>query len=167
MFGCFTTTQGGGTEPTSGLIYYLSAPRNLLLDILGGILSTKILLRALIYMIFMVGASIIFSVFWVNTSGMDAESVAEQITSVGMQIPGYRSSTQVVKQVLNKYIPPLAVLGGAAIGLLAAFADFTGAIGTGTGILLTVTIIYSFYEQLKTERLEGAHPVVRKILGEE
>jgi preprotein translocase subunit SecY len=50
---------------------------------------------------------------------------------------------------------------------LAAFADFTGAIGTGTGILLTVTIIYSFYEQLKTENLEGAHPLIRKFLGGE
>ena len=51
--------------------------------------------------------------------------------------------------------------------LRAAFADFTGAIGTGTGILLTVTIIYNFYEQLKNENLDGAHPVIRRFLGEE
>jgi len=137
------------------------------MDLIQGIINSQIILRALIYMTLMVGASIIFSMFWVSTSGMDAESVAEQITSIGMQIPGYRSSTQIVKQVLNKYIPALAVLGGATIGFLAAFADFTGAVGTGTGILLTVTIIYNFYEQLKNERLEGAHPIVRKILGEE
>jgi len=36
-------------------------------------------------------------------------------------------------------------LGGASIGLLAAFADFTGALGTGTGILLMVTIILVKY----------------------
>jgi preprotein translocase subunit SecY len=167
LLGCFTGKQGGGTESVSGVIYYLSAPRNLLLDAIGGLLTKQMLLRALTYMAFMVGASIIFSMFWVNTSGMDAESVADQLTSVGMQIPGYRSNTQIIKQVLNKYIPPLAILGGAAIGLLASFADFTDAIGTGTGILLTVTIIYSFYEQLKNESLEGAHPIVRKLLGEE
>jgi len=33
--------------------------------------------------------------------------------------------------------------------------------------LLTVTIIYNFYEQLKSESLEGAHPLIRKVLGEE
>jgi len=167
FLGCFENVQGGGTQPISGIVYYFSAPRNLLFDIFQGIINSQIILRALIYMTLMVGASIIFSMFWVSTSGMDAESVAEQITSIGMQIPGYRSSTQIVKQVLNKYIPALAVLGGATIGFLAAFADFTGAVGTGTGILLTVTIIYNFYEQLKNERLEGAHPIVRKILGEE
>ena len=167
ILGCFETTQAGGTQPISGIIYYFSAPANLLFDAFQGLLNSKIILRALIYMTFMVGASITFSIFWVNTSGMDAESVADQITSIGMQIPGYRSSTQIVKQVLNKYIPPLAVLGGATIGFLAAFADFTGAVGSGTGILLAVTIIYNFYEQLKNESMEGAHPVVRKILGEE
>jgi len=167
LLGCFSKTESGGNEPISGVIYYLSAPRNFLFDIIGGVLTSQLLLRAIIYMSFMIGASILFSIFWVNTSGMDAESVADQITSIGMQIPGYRSNPKIVTQVLNKYIPPLAVLGGAAIGFLAAFADFTGAIGTGTGILLAVTIIYNFYEQLKSERLEGAHPVVRKILGEE
>jgi len=166
LLGCMTQTQGGGNEPTSGVIYYLSAPRGFLFNIFTGLVTSKLLLRALIYMSFMIGCSIIFSIFWVNTSGMDAESIADQITSIGMQIPGYRSNPRIVKQVLNKYIPPLAVLGGAAIGFLAAFADFTGALGTGTGILLMVTIIYNLYEQLKSERLEGAHPLIRKVLGE-
>ncbi len=84
-----------------------------------------------------------------------------------MQIPGYRSNPRIIKDVLNRYIPALAFLGGATIGLLATFADFTDALGTGTGILLLVTIIYSFYEQLKTERMEGAHPLIRKVMGEE
>jgi preprotein translocase subunit SecY len=166
ILGCFIRTQAGGNQPISGVIYYLSAPSNFLLDVISGVADAKLYLRALTYLLFMVGCSIVFSVFWVNTSGMDAESVAEQITSIGMQIPGYRSNPKIVKQVLNRYIPPLAVLGGAAIGFLAAFADFTGALGTGTGILLAVTIIYNFYEQLKTESLEGAHPWIRKFLGE-
>jgi len=166
MLGCYQTTQQGGNEPINGIVYYFSAPRNLLFDVISGLLSSQLFLRALIYLSFMVGASIIFSIFWVNTSGMDAESVADQISSIGMHIPGYRSNPRIIKQVLNKYIPPLAVLGGLSIGFLAAFADFTGALGTGTGILLTVTIIYNFYEQLKRESLEGAHPLVRKVMGE-
>lgn len=38
-------------------------------------------------------------------------------------------------------------MGGIFVGLLAAFADFTGALGTGTGILLTVGIVYRMYEE--------------------
>ena len=37
------------------------------------------------------------------------------------------------------------------IGCLTIFADFLGAIGSGTGILLAVTIIYSFYEEISKE----------------
>jgi preprotein translocase subunit SecY len=166
ILGCVLQDASGSSKPISGVIYYLSAPTGFIFQLFSG-LNSQLILHALIYMAFMVGCSIIFSVFWVSTSGMDAESVADQISSIGMQIPGYRSSPQIIKEVLNRYIPPLAVLGGAAIGLIATFADFADAIGTGTGILLLVTIIYSFYEQLKTERLEGAHPLIRKVMGEE
>jgi protein transport protein SEC61 subunit alpha len=34
-------------------------------------------------------------------------------------------------------------------------ADFMGAIGTGTGILLSVTIIFQFYEAFVKEQQEG------------
>ena len=37
------------------------------------------------------------------------------------------------------------------IGMLTIFADFLGAFGSGTGILLAVTIIYSFYEELSKD----------------
>jgi preprotein translocase subunit SecY len=71
-----------------------------------------------------------------------------------------------MKEVLNRYIPALAVLSGVFVGILAAFADFTGAIGTGTGILLTVMIVYNYYEELSTQPLEDAHPWIKKLLGE-
>jgi len=41
------------------------------------------------------------------------------------------------------------------IGALTVVADFMGAIGTGTGILLAVTIIYQFYEAFLKEQAEG------------
>jgi protein transport protein SEC61 subunit alpha len=49
---------------------------------------------------------------------------------------------------LKQLILTAATLGGICIGLLTIFADFLGAIGSGTGILLTVNIIYSLYEEL-------------------
>ena len=47
---------------------------------------------------------------------------------------------------LNRYIPTAAAFGGCCIGALSIFADFMGAIGSGTGILLAVTIIYQYFE---------------------
>jgi len=173
FFGCFDTNN----SPTSGIVYYLSAPSKQQFGLFGDIYAyftgslsrlqmSQELLRALTYLIFITSASTIFAIFWVNTSGMDSASVAEQIEGIGMHIPGYRSDAKSMEIVLNRYIPHLAVIGGFLIGIIAAFADFTGALGTGTGILLTVMIIYNYYEELSNQPLEEAHPLVRKVLGE-
>ena len=60
-----------------------------------------------------------------------------------------------VKQ-LNRYIPTAAAFGGMCIGGLSVIADFMGAIGSGTGILLAVTIIYQYFEQIAKEKEKGA-----------
>ncbi|MBI1979060.1 MAG: preprotein translocase subunit SecY [Candidatus Aenigmarchaeota archaeon] len=168
LMGCFD--QIGNA--VSGVVYYLSAPggggfqNSLLLQAVFGSLIPSEVIRALTYILFMAVGATIFSVFWVNTAGMGAATVAKQLDSSGMQIPGYRRDPKVMEAVLNRYIPPLSVMGGLAIGLLAAFADLVGAIGTGTGILLTVMIVYNYYEQLQREKLDDAHPLLRKIVGE-
>ncbi len=94
-----------------------------------------------VYMLVMIIGSIIFSMFWVNTAGMDAHTVAEQFKAANIMIPGFRRDPRIIEGILQKYIPALAVLGGAFVGFLAGFADLTSAIGTGTGILLTVMIL--------------------------
>ena len=161
VMGCFDA-QG---NPISGIVYFLSAPSNLLIDIVTAALTPSEVLRAFSYMAFLAIGAMIFSVFWVNTAGMDAKSIAKQIEGIGMQIPGYRRDPRIVESVLNRYIPALSVLGGLTVGLLAALGDFLGAIGTGTGILLTVMIIYNYYEELSNQPLEDAHPFIRKLLG--
>lgn len=163
ILGCFDE-QG---TPTEGLVYYLTSSKTIVHDIVKNLLfgssTNPDILRMVTYTIFMATLATIFSIFWVTTSGMDAESVAEQISSIGMQIPGYRSNQRVIKNVLSKYIPALAAIGGITVGLLASLADFMGALGTGTGMLLTVMIVYNYYEELGRERLDEAHPLVRKI----
>ncbi|MGC8812506.1 MAG: preprotein translocase subunit SecY [Candidatus Aenigmatarchaeota archaeon] len=179
FLGCFEkVTQPDGSvtpgNPISGVVYFLSSPRNLLLDLLSlafpslspTAFSPLEILRAITYLLFMVVGCAIFSYFWINTSGMDPASVAEQIDSIGLHIPGYRSDKKIMENVLKRYIPALAVLGGLVVGILAAFADFLGAIGTGTGILLTVMIIYNYYEELSMQKGEEMHPIIRRILGE-
>ena len=69
-------------------------------------------------------------------------------------IEGMRDTSMV--KYLNQYIPTAAAFGGVCIGALSIFADFMGAIGSGTGILLAVTIIYQYFEQIAKEKEKGA-----------
>jgi preprotein translocase subunit SecY len=122
--------------------------------------------RMIVYSLFLIVGSAIFSMFWVSTSGMDSTAVAEQIEGTGMQIPGFRRDTRITERVLDRYIPALAILGGALVGALAAYADLTGALGTGTGLLLATMIIYNLYEQLAAQHMEDMHPALRRIMGQ-
>jgi len=112
---------------------------------------------------------ILFAIFWVQTSGMDAKTVASQIARSGMQVPGFRKSPQTLIRVLNRYIPKVTVLGGAAIGLLTLIANMLGTVGnvSGTGLLLAVSIAYKLYEDLAKEQMTEMHPMLRRFLGEE
>jgi protein transport protein SEC61 subunit alpha len=56
---------------------------------------------------------------------------------------------------IKALIETAALLGGIFTGLLTIFADFLGAIGSGTGILLSVTIIYGLYEDILKEKANG------------
>ena len=64
----------------------------------------------------------------------------------GLTLPSYR--TESVYSVLNKYIPTAAMLGGITIGLLNVLGDVVNATGSSTGILLSVSILYRFYEKI-------------------
>uniref|UniRef100_A0A0E0M073 Cytidyltransferase-like domain-containing protein n=1 Tax=Oryza punctata TaxID=4537 RepID=A0A0E0M073_ORYPU len=67
-----------------------------------------------------------------------------------MVIPGHRESN--LQKELNRYIPTAAAFGGVCIGALTVLADFMGAIGSGTGILIAFTIIYRYFETFEKER---------------
>jgi preprotein translocase subunit SecY len=122
-------------------------------------------MHAIGYILILTLLSIIFAIAWVNTSGMDARSQAENLVRSGIQIPGFRSSVQVIESMLNRYIPTLTWFSGLIVGLLAAFADILGALGTGMGILLAVGIVNQFYQILAAQRLEEEYPAVARILG--
>jgi preprotein translocase subunit SecY len=127
-------------------------------------ISLADIIRIICYSLFLIIGAMIFSIFWMSTSGMDPKSVAEQIQSTGMQIPGYRRDIRIIERVLGRYIPALAILGGAAVGALAAYADLTGALGTGTGILLATMIIYNLYEEIAMQHMEDMHPALRRLI---
>jgi len=151
--------------PISGLAAFLSSPAILDSIIRGGFTNVMIM-QSFVYMLFMIGGSILFAVFWVKTSGMDAGNVANQILSSGLQIPGFRKDPRVLESILNRYIMPLTVMGGAAVGLLAASADLMGALVRGTGLLLAVMIVYKLYEEIAQQHAYDMHPALRKMIAE-
>jgi len=117
------------------------------------------------YIIVFVLFCVIFGVFWVMMSGMDSETVSDQMESSGLQIPGFRADKRVIQRVLERYIPQLTVVSAVVVGLVAVLADLTGALGTGTGILLTVGILYRMYEDIKKEQMNELSPALRKFMG--
>jgi preprotein translocase subunit SecY len=112
---------------------------------------------------------IVFALFWIETTGMGAKSVAEKIQRSGMQIPGFRRSKGSIERVMQRYIPEVTVIGGAFIGGLTLIASLLGTIGAagGTGLLLTVSIMYRLYEDLASQQVMEMHPMMRTFFRAE
>ena len=107
----------------------------------------------------------VFSVFWVKTSGMDASSQAKNILNSGLQIPGFRKDERILESILKRYVMPLTVMGGLAIGLLAAGADVLGSLAGGTSLLLGIMIIFQFYESIVQQHAMDMNPAMKKMMG--
>jgi len=119
--------------------------------------------HAITYVLFLSLVSVLFGMFWAETANMDTKGMASQLMESGMQVPGFRRDPRMMEKILDKYIPPLIILGSFSVGLLAGLADLTGALGTGTGILLTVGIFYRTYLQMKRQKLLDAMPILGSI----
>lgn len=152
-----------GNTPISGFVFWLNPP-NIVSSIIQGSISWIHLGQALIYSAVFISGSVVFSIFWMQTAGMDAKSQAKQIMASGLQIPGFRRDERVLEKILSRYIWPLTVVGGAAVGLLAALADLTGTLSNGTGILLAVMIVYKLYEEIAKHHMMDMHPALRKVM---
>jgi preprotein translocase subunit SecY len=120
--------------------------------------------HAFTYVLFLSLTSVLFGFFWVETANMDSKSVAEQLSSSGLQIPGFRRDPRMLETILSKHIVPLTILGSFSVGLLAGLADLTGALGTGTGILLSVGIFYRMYEQMEQMQAFELYPALGKLV---
>ncbi|MCW4024668.1 MAG: preprotein translocase subunit SecY [Candidatus Bathyarchaeota archaeon] len=149
----------GATQAVGGLAYLTSAPNGLQAVAMDPI-------RALVYLLILVVFCAVFSLVWLEVGGLGPSKVAKQLMDSGMQIPGYRRSSKPIELILKRYIPVVTVLGGIIVGLIAGLGDFFGVYGTGTGILLSVGIIYQYYELLMRERAAEMFPAFRRILGE-
>ncbi len=152
----------GGT-PISGLAFWVGSTNLLELIIRGGFLPIY-LLQGLTHVLFFMFFSTLFAIFWVKTSGMDSKSQAHKIAASGLQVAGFRQDERILESILDRYIMPLTVMGGLAIGFLAAVTNLLGALVSGTAILLVIMIMYQFYQNIAQQHAMDMHPVMRKFV---
>lgn len=159
------TVLGGFSQgqPISGLAFWLGSS-NILEALIRGSFQYVHLFQALSHLFFFAAFSAIFAIFWVKTSGMDESSQAQKIMASGLQIPGFRKDQRVLESILKRYIMPLTVMGGIAVGILSSIADSLGAITSGTAILLSVMITYQLYQNIAQQHAVDMHPALKKII---
>ena len=182
LIGQFDSTgeiANSATTPVGGFAWYVSQPSGLqdwLLPLINfqrysgytyGHDNFKVFVHVAVYLGFMIGGSILFAKFWIETTNMGPEAVAKQIQKSGMQIPGFRRDPKVLRRVLEQYIPAITVMSGAFVGALAAFADMIGTTGqsSGTGVLLMVGIVIRMSEEIVKEREIDRQPILARLFG--
>lgn len=137
---------GGQSIPVGGLAYYMSPPNNVA-DMVNDPL------HVVLYVTFVLSVCAMFAKTWIDISGQSPRDIAKSLRDQNLYFPGHREES--LLKVLEKIIPTAAATGGMCIGILTIIADFLGAIGSGTGILLAVTIIYQYYDIINKERAQG------------
>ncbi len=153
---------------TSALFYlstYTQAPQSIVKEVLLGGFAGQggHILQAAIYMVLLILTCVVFGVLWVKMAGQDSEAVSNQLQKSGMFLPGFRRDPRVIRGVLDRYIPTITILGSVFVAVLAGFASITDAVGTGMGILLTVSIVYRLYEDIAKEQVATDTSLLSKV----
>jgi len=151
-------------QAVSGLAFWMGSTNVLDLFIRGGFLW-KYLLQGLTHMAFFMIFSTIFAVFWVKTSGMDSKAQAEKIAASGLQVAGFRQDIRILESILDRYVMPLTIMGGLAIGLLASVTNLMGALVSGTAMLLVIMIMFQFYQNIAQQHSVDMNPAMKKFMG--
>ncbi|KAJ3315390.1 translocon subunit [Blyttiomyces sp. JEL0837] len=146
LLGVWKNYEGVPQEFASGgFAYYISPPHSLSAALVDP-------LHFIVYLAFMLSACAFLSQTWIEVSGSSPRDVAKQLKDQGLVIRGHREGS--MYKELKRIIPTAAAFGGLCIGALSVAADLLGAIGSGTGILLAVTIIYQYFEIFVKEQHE-------------
>jgi len=151
-------------RPVSGFLYWISST-DVVNAVITGSWRWSLLGQTLGHVLFFAFFSSLFSVFWVKTSGMDASNQAQNILKSGLQIPGFRKDERILESVLKRYVMPLTIMGGIAIGLLAALANILGTLVAGTALLLGIMIIFQFYQNISQQHAMDMNPALKKLMG--
>ncbi|PVU93309.1 hypothetical protein BB561_003351 [Smittium simulii] len=146
LLGRWDTFEGSSHfVPVSGLVYYMTPPRSFFH-------AFKDPIQFAIYVLYMITICALLSRAWLDVSGSGPRDVAKELKDQQTVIAGYRDTS--MYRELKRIIPTAATVGGVIIALLSIGADLMGAIGSGTGILLAVTIIFNYFEIFAKEQME-------------
>ena len=146
------------STPIGGIIYYITPPRGLDVAALDP-------MRAVGYVLFMIGIVVVFGKLWVELGGLSPKSAAKNLLDADVQVPGFRRSNKPIEVLLNKYIPSVTLIGSMILGLIAGVSDVLGVFGSGIGVLLMVDILINYYNQLVREQVEVVMPRLGALLG--
>jgi len=146
------------STPIGGIVYYITPPRGLDLAALDP-------MRAVLYVLFMIGIVVVFGKLWVELGGLSPKKAAQNLLDADVQIPGFRRSNRPVESLLNRYIPSVTIIGSVILGLIAGVSDVLGVFGSGIGVLLMVDILINYYNQLIKEQVEVVMPRLGALLG--
>ena len=146
------------STPIGGILYYITPPRGLDVAALDP-------MRAVVYVLFMIGIIVLFGRLWVELGGLSAKTAAKNLLDADVQVPGFRRSNQPVENLLQKYIPSVTIIGSMVLGILAGASDVLGVFGSGIGMLLMVDILINYYNLLIKEQVETVMPKLGALLG--
>lgn len=155
---------GAGGQAVSGMSFWIGSTP-ILETIITGSFRWIYAVQAIGHILFYTLFSVIFAFFWVTTSGQDARGQAKKIINSGMSMPGFRKDERVLESILKRYVTPLTVMGGAAIGILASVANLLGALVGGTAILLVIMILYQLYQNIAQQHAVDMNPALKGFFG--
>jgi len=158
LIGIWKKTPEGHSQPIGGFAYYISSPYSISNIILDPI-------HTMFYVSFVLTTCSLLSVAWLDISNSSPLDVAKHLRSQNMTIRGYSQKSIHNSPYLKIYIPTAAALGGVCVGILTIFADFMGALGSGTGILLSVSIILTYVEQYLKEVEKNRIKILSKLIN--
>ncbi|KAJ7925353.1 SecY subunit domain-containing protein [Mycena leptocephala] len=122
---------------TSGMAYYMSPPHTMKEAIVYPI-------HTAVYILFTLSACVLCSKIWIHISHSGPWEIARDLNNQQLVMAGHREGS--MYKELKRVTPTAVALGGAILGLLSVAADLMGAIGSGIGIFMAVTTIYSYWE---------------------
>ncbi|CAO0799097.1 unnamed protein product [Mucor circinelloides] len=129
-----------------GIAYYLSAPHSLTEALFSPV-------RTALYVSISIILCAYLSKVWVDISGSTSRDVAKTLKDQQLAIAGFRDAS--MYKELQRVIPVASSFGGASLAIIASISDIFGAIGSGAGILMSVMIIFQYFEMFVREQMEG------------
>ena len=83
---------------------------------------------------------------WIVVSKTTPKDYAKAVRSSQLTLPNFKEESVVGR--FDKMIPTAAMLGGVIIGLLTVVGDLFDVAGSSTGIMLSISILYGYYEKM-------------------